>query len=81
MRTDSSTPIIFDRQLLRARLQRLQNQDICDFLQLRTAEDLTDRLLIIKRPFERSLDLSLLMTDYSAAVCASGRSKPLLQIL
>lgn len=55
MRTDSSTPIIFDRQLLRARLQRLQNQDICDFLQLRTAEDLTDRLLIIKRPFERSL--------------------------
>jgi SAM-dependent methyltransferase len=77
MRADSSTPIIFDRQLLRARLQRLQNQDIPDFLQLRTAEDLTDRLLIIKRPFERSLDLSLLMTDYSAAVCASGRSKPL----
>ena len=77
MTSDSNIPNIFDRQLLRKRVQRLKIQEIPDFLQLRTAEDLTDRLLTIKRPFERSLDLSLLVKNYSMAICDSGRNRPM----
>jgi SAM-dependent methyltransferase len=73
----SSTPNIFDRQLLRRRLQRLKHLEIPDFLLFRTAEDLTDRLLTIKRSFKRSLDLSLFVKSYSVAVCASGRNMPI----
>lgn len=77
MKSHSNTPNIFDRKLLRKRLLRRENQELPEFLQLRTAEDLTDRLLTIKRPFERSLDLSLLVKNYSMAVCASGRNRPM----
>lgn len=77
MVSGSGAPNIFDRQLLRKRLKSLNYPETPDFLLLRTAEDLTDRLLTIKRPFERSLDLSYWAKNYSMAVCATGRNMPI----
>jgi SAM-dependent methyltransferase len=53
----SSNPIIFDRQLLRARQRRAERLGVSDFLVERVAEDIADRLSVVLRQFDRVLDL------------------------
>ncbi len=48
---------LFDRKLVRARLQRATRAGFADFLLRRAAEDLDDRLGAITRPFPVALDL------------------------
>ena len=48
---------LFDRRLVRARLQRATRAGFADFLLRRAAEDLDDRLGAITRPFPVALDL------------------------
>ena len=77
METPPPTPLIFDRRLLRRRLARALRGGAPDFLMLRAADDLADRLAGIKRDFPRSLDLCTPAPHFTAAVVASGRAEPL----
>ncbi|MFG1399618.1 methyltransferase domain-containing protein [Roseixanthobacter pseudopolyaromaticivorans] len=52
-----SSPLVFDRPLLRRRLARAATLGPADFLLDRVAEDVGDRLLAVKRDFPRALDL------------------------
>ncbi|MBY6241219.1 methyltransferase domain-containing protein [Methylosinus sp. Sm6] len=71
------TPQIFDRRLLRRRLARALVGAAPEFLMLRAADDLADRLAGIRRDFPRSLDLGSPLPDFAHAVAASGRAAPL----
>lgn len=55
--TERSTPAIFDRALLRLRLQRALKAGAADFLLARVVEDLVERLSLAKRDFTTILDL------------------------
>ncbi len=53
----STSPIIFDRPLLRARRKRAQRQGASDFLIERVAQDVAERLSVVLRQFEIAVDL------------------------
>jgi len=74
--TTPSPPLIFDRPLLRARLERAIGAGAPDFLLQRAADDLADRLIAIRRDFPRALDLSTPGPHFAQAVVASGRPAP-----
>jgi SAM-dependent methyltransferase len=73
------TPQIFDRRLLRQRLARALGPAGAapDFLMLRAADDLADRLGGVRRDFPRSLDLGSPSPHFALTVAASGRPAPL----
>ena len=50
-------PKLFDRALLRARQARAVKQGLATFLRDRVAEDLSDRLQAVLRPFENAVDI------------------------
>lgn len=50
-------PAIFDRPLLRLRLARAHAQGAADFLLTRVAEDLVERVSLVRRDFRRVVDL------------------------
>jgi SAM-dependent methyltransferase len=78
METEPRSPQIFDRRLLRRRLARaLRTGAAPDFLMLRAADDLADRLGGVRRDFPRSLDLGSPSPHFALAVAASGRPAPL----
>src|SRR5689334_16374462 len=52
-----SAPLVFDRPLVRRRLQRALGQGYVDFLLARAVEDLEERLAAVLRPFPQALDL------------------------
>ena len=52
----TGAPLLFDRDLLRRRLERAAKAP-ADFLLTRAAEDLAERLGAVLRPFETALDL------------------------
>ncbi len=70
-------PQIFDRVLMRRRLRRAASAGAPDFLLARAADDLADRLLLVKRDFPRALDLGGLTSHFTQAVIDSGRPAPL----
>jgi SAM-dependent methyltransferase len=72
-------PQIFDRRLLRLRLARALRAAGAapDFLMLRAADDLADRLGGVRRDFPRSLDLCSPSAHFALTVAASGRPAPL----
>ena len=70
-------PRIFDRALVRARLRRALARGAPDFLMMRAAEDLADRLGAVRREFPRTLDLGTPTPHFSAALQAMGRAPPL----
>jgi SAM-dependent methyltransferase len=76
MERATPTPQIFDRRLLRRRLARATRGAAPDFLMLRAADDLADRLAGIKRDFPRSLDLCSPAPHFALTVVASGRAAP-----
>jgi len=52
-----STPLVFDRSLVRQRLARALKAGYADFLLLRTVEDLQERLSTVLRSFTLALDV------------------------
>lgn len=77
MASSAAPPLIFDRALARARLQRAIARGAPDFLMARAAEDLADRLCAIRRDFPRALDLGTPSPHFSRALLAAGRAAPI----
>ena len=66
--TPRQAPLIFDRPLLRRRLDRALARNGDDFLLARAAEDLVERLSTVKRSFRFVLDLGTPRADVAAAL-------------
>ncbi len=77
MMNRTAPPQIFDRLLQQARVRRALAKGAPDFLLARAADDLLDRLLTVKRPFPRALDLGAPTAHFAHAIVASGRAAPL----
>lgn len=69
----SSSPAIFDRQLLRRRLARAQALGPATFLIDRVAQELGERLSVVLRQFERAVDLGTPTEAVMQALAASGK--------
>jgi SAM-dependent methyltransferase len=69
----SSSPVIFDRQLLRARRRRAAALGPSTFLLERVAEDFADRLATVLRRFERAVDLGTPTDAVRRVLAASGK--------
>ena len=67
-------PKIFDRDLVRWRLERARGKAPVTFLLDRAVEDLTERLSAVLRPFPRVLDLGTPTQQLAAALAAPDRS-------
>ena len=64
-------PEVFDRALLRRRLARAVAAGGEDFLLARAAQDLVERLSVVKRDFRRVLDLGSPRPDVAAALAGA----------
>src|SRR5215208_6309193 len=69
----SSSPVIFDRQLLRVRRRRAAALGPATFLLERVAEDVADRLATVLRRFERAVDLGTPTDAIRRVLAASGK--------
>jgi SAM-dependent methyltransferase len=69
----SSSPAIFDRQLLRRRLARAQTLGPATFLIDRVAQELGERLSVVLREFARAVDLGTPTDAVAQALAASGK--------
>src|SRR4029077_11392288 len=69
----SSAPIIFDRELVRARQRRAARLAASNFLLDRAAEDLSDRLAAVLRRFECAADVGTPSEAVHRALAASGK--------
>jgi SAM-dependent methyltransferase len=69
-----STPLVFDRPLLRRRLSRALAQGYADFLLGRAVEDLEERLSTVLRPFALALDVGTPTPAAAEALRRSGRA-------
>ena len=67
-----SPPRLFDRALSAARLDRALKQGAADFLLVRAAEDLEERLSLVKREFHDAVDLAT-PGPHGAAVLRAAR--------
>lgn len=74
-----TAPALFDRALLRRRLERAAATGRADFLLARAAEDLADRLLTVSRPFGDALDLGTPGPHAVEALRADGRPGRIVQ--
>jgi SAM-dependent methyltransferase len=68
-----TSPIIFDRQLLRARQRRALALGAADFLLERVAHDLSERLAVVVRQFERAVDLGTPGDALRRTLAGSGK--------
>src|SRR3954465_3425538 len=69
----SAAPIIFDRELVRARQRRAARLAASNFLVDRAAEDLCDRLAAVLRRFEYAVDVGTPNDAVRRALAASGK--------
>jgi SAM-dependent methyltransferase len=69
----SPSPIIFDRQLLRARRRRAERLGASDFLIERVAEDIAERLAVVLRQFDLAVDLGTPGDALRRALAATGK--------
>jgi SAM-dependent methyltransferase len=67
----SRAPQVFDRALIRRRLARALAEGGEDFLSARVAEDLRERLSVVKRDFRRVLDLGTPRPDVGAMLAGT----------
>jgi SAM-dependent methyltransferase len=67
------TPVVFDRDLLRARRARAAALGPSTFLIERAVEDLSDRLAAVLRYFDRAVDLGTPTDAVCRALAASGK--------
>ncbi|MDF2687814.1 MAG: SAM-dependent methyltransferase [Microvirga sp.] len=68
-----STPLVFDRALVRHRLSRAMREGYADFLLVRAVEDLEERLAAVLRPFPLALDVGTPTPLAAEALKRSGR--------
>src|SRR5205809_7178211 len=69
----AESPIVFDRNLLRARRRRAAALGPATFLIDRVAEDFSDRLATVLRRFELAVDLGTPTDAVRRALVASGK--------
>ncbi len=69
----ASSPIIFDRKLLRARRRRAERLGASDFLIERVAADIAERLAVVLRQFDLAVDLGTAGDAVRRALAASGK--------
>jgi SAM-dependent methyltransferase len=69
----SSSPAIFDRQLLRPRRERARALGPATFLIDRVVEELAERVSAVLRQFERAVDLGTPTDAVAQALIASGK--------
>ncbi|MEE1656901.1 methyltransferase domain-containing protein [Microvirga sp. CF3062] len=69
-----STPLVFDRPLVRRRLSRALHQGYADFLLVRAVEDLEERLSTVLREFPLALDVGTPTPAAAEALRRSGRA-------
>lgn len=69
----SSTPVIVDRTLLRARRRRAERIGAADFLIERVAHDMAERLSAVLRQFDLAVDLGTSGDAVRRALVASGK--------
>jgi SAM-dependent methyltransferase len=75
-----AAPLVFDRPLVRRRLTRARAGGYADFLLARAAEDLTERLATVLRPFPLALDVGTPTPAARDALLASGRAEAVLRV-
>ena len=68
-----TAPHVFDRALVRGRIERALRSGFASFLLERAAADLEERLGAVTRPFQDALDIG---TPTSVAAEAGGRARP-----
>jgi SAM-dependent methyltransferase len=69
----STSPIIFDRKLLRARRKRAERLGASDFLIERVAEEIAERLAVVLRQFDVAVDLGTPGDAVRRALMANGK--------
>src|SRR3954447_2166856 len=69
----SSSPLVFDRQILRDHHRRATTLGASTFLLDRVAEDFADRLAAVLRRFDRALDLGTPTDALRRVLAASGK--------
>jgi SAM-dependent methyltransferase len=75
-----STPLVFDRSLVRRRLSRARRQGYADFLLLRVIEDMEERLSTVLRPFSLALDVGTPTAAAAEALRRSGRAETVIRL-
>lgn len=69
----SQNPIVFDRQLLRARRRRAERLGVSDFLIERVADEMAERLSVVLRQFDFAVDLGTPGESVRRALAAGGK--------
>ncbi len=69
----AASPVIFDRQLLRARRRRAEMSGASDFLIERVAQDIAERLAAVLRQFDLAVDLGSPGDAVRRALAATGK--------
>ncbi|MBF9232749.1 methyltransferase domain-containing protein [Microvirga alba] len=75
-----STPLVFDRPLVRRRLQRALRSGYADFLLMRIVEDMQERLSTVLRPFSNALDVGTPTAAAADSLRESGRVETVLRL-
>src|SRR3712207_1576432 len=75
-----STPLVFDRPLVRRRLARALSQGYADFLLARAIEDLEERLSAVLRSFSLALDVGTPTPAAAEALRRSGRAETVIRL-
>ncbi len=75
-----STPLVFDRPLVRRRLSRALRQGYADFLVTRAVEDLEERLSAVLRTFSVALDVGTPTPTAAEALRRSGRAETVIRL-
>ena len=75
-----STPLVFDRPLVRRRLSRALGQGYADFLLVRAVEDLEERLSAVLREFPLALDVGTPTPAAAEALRRSGRAGTVIRL-
>jgi SAM-dependent methyltransferase len=75
-----STPLVFDRSLVRRRLSRALSRGYADFLLVRAVEDLEERLSTVLRTFSLALDVGTPTPAAAEALRRSGRAETVIRL-
>jgi SAM-dependent methyltransferase len=75
-----STPLVFDRPLVRRRLARALKQGYADFLLVRTVEDLEERLSTVLRTFSLAVDVGTPTPAAAEALRRNGRADTVIRL-
>jgi SAM-dependent methyltransferase len=75
-----TTPLVFDRSLVRRRLARALSQGYADFLLVRAVEDLEERLSTVLRTFSLALDVGTPTPIAAEVLRRSGRAETVIRL-